>query len=70
VLFGQALFPELTALSGDAGAREILRRHWTAAARVLGAPLRDVDTEADYAALLEGTPPTDEGLAIPKAPPK
>ncbi len=65
VLFGRALFEELTALQGDTGAREIVTRHWAAAARVEGAPVRDVDSEADYAALVDGTPPMGEGLVIP-----
>ncbi len=64
VLFGKALFGELIALEGDTGAREIVKRHWAAAARIEGAPVRDVDTEADYAALVDDTPPLGEGLVI------
>ena len=67
VLFGRALFSELIALQGDTGAREIVKGRWAAAARVLGAPVRDVDTEADYAALLEERPPQKDGLVIPDA---
>ena len=66
VLFGRSLFAELGALEGDTGAREIVRRHWASAARVEGGPVRDVDTEADYAALIAGTPATDEGLESPQ----
>ena len=66
VLFGRALFAELGALFGDTGAREVVKRHWARTARVEGAPVRDVDTEADYAALVAGTPATDEGLESPK----
>ena len=65
VLFGRALFAELRALEGDTGAREVVRRHWASAARVLGVPVRDVDTEADYAALVAGTPATAEGPLSP-----
>ena len=65
VLFGRALFAELRALEGDTGAREVVRRYWAQAARVEGAPLRDVDTEADYAALVAGRTATDEGLERP-----
>ena len=65
VLFGRSLFAELGALEGDTGAREIVKRHWAEAALVEGAPVRDVDTEADYAALVAGTSATDEGLARP-----
>ena len=65
VLFGRSLFAELCALEGDTGAREIVRRHWAKAAQVDGAPVRDVDTEADYAALVAGKSATDEGLKRP-----
>jgi molybdenum cofactor cytidylyltransferase len=66
VLFGRALFAELGALEGDTGARQVVERHWASAARVAGVPLRDVDTEADYAALVAGTPAAGEGLESPK----
>lgn len=65
VLFGRTLFAELGALEGDTGAREVVKRHWASAARVEGAPARDVDTEADYGALVAGTPADDEGLECP-----
>jgi molybdenum cofactor cytidylyltransferase len=66
VLFGRALFAELGTLEGDTGARQVVERHWASAARVAGVPLRDVDTEADYAALIAGTPAPGEGLESPK----
>ena len=66
VLFGRALFAELSALEGDTGARQVVERHWASAARVAGVPLRDVDTEADYVALVAGTPASGEGLECPK----
>ena len=55
VLFARELFPDLAGLSGDEGARVLLHSHSTRVVRVpvgSGAPPRDVDTEADYAALL------------------
>ena len=71
VLFGRALFAELGALEGDTGARQVVERHWASAARVAGVPLRDVDTEADYVALVAGTPASGEGLERPKdSPPR
>ena len=65
VLFARPLLAELLALEGDAGARQVVERHWSEVARVEGTPLRDVDTEADYAALVAGTPATNEGLETP-----
>jgi molybdenum cofactor cytidylyltransferase len=52
VLFGRSLFPSLLALSGDTGARDVVERHWGAAARIEAAPLRDLDTEEDYRSFL------------------
>jgi molybdenum cofactor cytidylyltransferase len=67
VLFGRALWPELRELRGDEGARGVVRRHFAAAAVVAGEPTRDLDTEADYRALLAGLPaPPGEGLEVPK----
>ena len=48
VLFGQSLFPELEALSGDVGAREVVRRHESEAFWIEIEPLQDIDTEEDY----------------------
>jgi len=48
VLFGRFLFPELEALSGDVGAREVIRRHEGEAVRLEVEALPDVDTEDDY----------------------
>jgi molybdenum cofactor cytidylyltransferase len=59
VLFAKSLYPDLARLTGDAGARFIVRAH---AAKVVavpvgdGPPPRDVDTEADYTALLASWP--------------
>ncbi len=53
VLFGRELFRELAKLRGDQGARELVALHFETAAKVLAAPLRDVDTEDDYRALLD-----------------
>jgi molybdenum cofactor cytidylyltransferase len=57
VLFDRRVFPELIALGGDVGARAIVRKYHAAGDLVLvpvdhAAP-PDVDTEADYAALLQ-----------------
>lgn len=50
--FSAALYPELAALQGDEGARQVLQRH-RSALRLLDVPdpgvLRDVDTPADLA---------------------
>lgn len=55
ILFDRALFPELAAIEGDEGARGVVRAHAADALRLpvgAGPPPPDVDTEADYAALL------------------
>ena len=56
VLFDHVVFPKLTALQGDTGARFIVRafaqRGKLHAADVPGPSLPDIDTEADYAAFL------------------
>lgn len=53
VLFGKALFPELRAVSGDRGAREVIERDASRVALVhIDADVpRDVDTPEDLAAL-------------------
>lgn len=48
VLFGRNLFSELEALSGDVGAREVVRRHEGEAVLIEVDALPDVDTENDY----------------------
>lgn len=51
VLFDRRLFPELQALTGDVGARQIIGRHAAAALAVpfpFTSPLNDVDTWEDY----------------------
>lgn len=64
VLFGRALWPELGALTGDVGAREVVRRHWAAAVQVAGEPPVDLDDEQDYRAFLEGRPRRGGGLPV------
>lgn len=54
VLFASAVFPELHALAGDVGARDVVRRHLASAIRVPAAPLPDVDTPAERDALAGG----------------
>jgi molybdenum cofactor cytidylyltransferase len=55
VLVARSLFPELAALEGDAGGRQIFERHESAIVEV-PAPdpisLRDIDTWSDYQELL------------------
>jgi probable selenium-dependent hydroxylase accessory protein YqeC len=53
VLFSRALFAELLATRGDVGGREVLAAHAASVTRVPGRPLLDVDTGADYEALLD-----------------
>lgn len=56
VLFDASLFPELRQVTGDEGARAVVKRHRDEVAHVAvsaGPPPRDVDTEKDYQALLE-----------------
>jgi molybdenum cofactor cytidylyltransferase len=48
VLFGRSLFSELAALSGDVGARAVVRRHEGEAVRIEVEALPDIDTEEDY----------------------
>ena len=53
VLFDRVLRPELLALSGDVGARALVRRHFEQAFRLEEPILPDLDTEANYRACLE-----------------
>lgn len=65
VAFGRALYGELSALGGDTGAREVVRRHFARALCVPGEPLHDIDDEADYRRFLAGAPPRGaEGLEL------
>jgi molybdenum cofactor cytidylyltransferase len=55
VLFAAELFPDLARITGDEGARSVVARNRERVATVAvgdGPPPRDVDTEADYQALL------------------
>jgi molybdenum cofactor cytidylyltransferase len=68
ILFDRAVLPEFTALSGDTGARAIVRANQQSGDISLvevNAPApRDVDTEADYAALLASLVP-DQRITAP-----
>jgi len=67
VLFARELWGELEQLTGDVGAREVVRRHWAEAAIVEASPLPDIDTEDDYEALRAGRKSSQhEGLEVPK----
>jgi molybdenum cofactor cytidylyltransferase len=55
ILFARQFFPDLARITGDQGARELVRAHRDQLVTVPvgdGPPPQDVDTEADYAALL------------------
>jgi molybdenum cofactor cytidylyltransferase len=61
VLFDRRVFPELALLEGDAGARPVVRAYQDTGELQLipvdGAAPPDVDTEADYAALIAALSP-------------
>jgi molybdenum cofactor cytidylyltransferase len=61
VLFDRRVFPELALLEGDTGARPVVRAYQDSGelelAPVSGAAPPDVDTEADYAALIAALSP-------------
>jgi CTP:molybdopterin cytidylyltransferase MocA len=56
VLFDRRAFPELAALEGDTGARPVVRAYHDSGdlqvVLVAGQAPPDIDTEADYAALI------------------
>ena len=59
VYLGRSLFPEILAVTGDRGARDVVRAHRSESVLVPFPnllPPRDIDTEADYAALLAAWP--------------
>lgn len=61
VLFAAELFPELANVTGDEGARAIVKRHRADVLHVPvsdGPPPQDVDTDEDYQALLRAMQPT------------
>jgi len=69
VLFAFELFPELAQVTGDEGARAIVKLHADRVAKVAvseGPPPRDVDTEADYRALLEELALRDNEPPLPR----
>jgi len=65
VLFGRPLWGELQALSGDVGARDVVKRHLEDAVLVDAEPLADVDTEEDLRRHLSGAPAPDSGFELP-----
>ncbi len=66
VLFARCLWEELRGLRGDVGAREVVRRNWGRAVRIVVPPLVDVDVDDDYQACLEGRTPAESGLEVPE----
>jgi molybdenum cofactor cytidylyltransferase len=70
VLFDRRVFPELAALEGDTGARPVVRAHHDCGdlhvVPVPGHAPPDVDTEADYAALIAALSP--QPASIPPLP--
>jgi molybdenum cofactor cytidylyltransferase len=59
VVLGRALFPDVLAVTGDQGARDVVRAHRREAVVVPfpdRLPPRDLDTEIDYVALLADWP--------------
>jgi CTP:molybdopterin cytidylyltransferase MocA len=66
VLFARCLWEDLRSLTGDVGAREVVRRHRARAIRVDVPPLADLDDEADYRRHLEGRGPEESGLEEPE----
>jgi molybdenum cofactor cytidylyltransferase len=71
VLFARATYPLLRALSGDQGARPLLRQRPDLAHDVAvdeAAPPADVDTWDDYRALLRAAGEPDPGPEPPRAP--
>jgi molybdenum cofactor cytidylyltransferase len=68
VLFGRGLWPELRALRGDVGGRDVVKRHVSNAIQVPEAPLPDLDTEEDLLRYEAGTLPAEPGLEVPGSP--
>lgn len=68
VLFDRSLWPELRALTGDVGGRDVVKRHLAEAALVTAGPLADLDTEEDLRRHLAGEAPADFGLELPGSP--
>jgi molybdenum cofactor cytidylyltransferase len=64
VLFARELWAELRDQVGDRGGRDVVRRHWSRAARVAEEPLHDLDTAEDVAAWRAGLPPRAGGLDV------
>jgi molybdenum cofactor cytidylyltransferase len=72
VLFDRRVFPELAALEGDTGARPVVRAYHDSGelhvAPVAGPAPPDVDTEADYAALVATMSRPQEPAPAPPSP--
>jgi molybdenum cofactor cytidylyltransferase len=72
VLFDRKVFPQLAALEGDTGARPVVRAYHDSGdlhvVPVAGQAPPDVDTEADYAALIAALSEPQEPASIPPRP--
>ena len=72
VLFDRQVFPELAALEGDTGARPVVRVYHDSGdlhvVPVAGQAPPDVDTEADYAALIAALSQPQEPASVPPRP--
>ena len=70
VLFDRRVFPELAGLEGDTGARPVVRAYHDSGellvVPVAGHAPPDVDTEADYAALIAALSP--QSASVPPLP--
>ena len=68
VLFTPPLWPELRALQGDTGGRDVVKRHISNAIQVPETPLPDLDTDEDLRRFQAGTLPAKHGLEVPGSP--
>jgi molybdenum cofactor cytidylyltransferase len=69
VYFASEYFPELAALTGDAGARAVLQRHRDQLATVRIEEMVDLDTPEDYARFRQGSRPASRPAAKARARP-
>lgn len=68
VLFARRLWPELAALRGDVGGKEVVLRHLAEAVQIEAEPLADLDTEDDLQRHRAGMTPAKKGFGLPGSP--